>query len=117
MYFNLIPVQYKSYSAADENNGKRVIHNISATVSETEIEMLPAIPIGSKIIFPEDHPLIRKAILQDAKISKATQEKLKCLLGNFEDTMSSTQRDIGYTKLIDVDRETDPNLPPVASGP
>ena len=47
--------------------------------SETEIEMLPALTIGSKMIFPNDHTLIKNFIPQDAKISKITQEKLKCL--------------------------------------
>ena len=31
--------------------------------------------------------------------------------------MSSSSNDIGYTKLIKMDIETDPNLPPVASLP
>ena len=52
-------------------------------------------------------------ILQDAKIIKDTQEKLKHLLDIFEDIMSSSSSNIGYTKLIEMDTETDPTLPPI----
>ena len=81
---------------------------------KTTVKVLPSTPIGSKTIFPVDHTLIRKVILQDAKISKVTQEELKFLLDNFEDIMLSSS-DIGYTKLIEVDTETNPNVPPIVS--
>ena len=36
---HLIPVKYESVSADDENSSEKVIHNISAVVSETKVEM------------------------------------------------------------------------------
>ena len=51
--------------------------------------MLPAIPINSKIIFHGNKQPVRKVMMQGAEISKTTQEKLKCLLDNSEDIMSS----------------------------
>ena len=33
----------------------------------------------------------------------------------FEDIMSSWSNDIGYTKLTEMEMETDPNLPPIVS--
>ena len=77
--------------------------------------MLPAIPIISKMIFPGDHTPVRKCILQDATISKNTQEKVRCLLVKFEDSLSSSSSNIYYTKLIEMDVETEPHLPPVVS--
>ena len=41
----LIPFQYESYSVYDENSSEKVMHDILATVSETEVEMLSAIPV------------------------------------------------------------------------
>ena len=35
----------------------------------------------------------------------------------FEEIMSSSSNDIGYSHLIEMDIETDPNLPPIASKP
>ena len=64
------------------------------------------------MIFPGDHTPIRKVLLQDAKILSETQEKLNGLIHAFKDIMSSSSNDIGYTKLIEMDIETDPNLPP-----
>ena len=43
----LILLQYKPYST-NENSSEKVMQNISATLSETEVEMLPA---GIKMIF------------------------------------------------------------------
>ena len=60
---------------------------------------------------------MQKYVLQDAKISKGTQEELKCLLDNLEDIMSSSSSNIGYMKLIEMDIETDPNLPSVTLKP
>ena len=85
--------------------------------SETKDEILPAIPPDYKMIFPCDHIPVRKVLLKDAKISVETQEKLNGLIHALEDIMSSSSNDIGYTKLIDMDIETDPNLPSVASKP
>ena len=45
------------------------------------------------------------------------QEKLNRLMCTFEDIMSSSSNDIGYTRLIEMDIETDANLSPVASKP
>ena len=39
------------------------------------------------------------------------------VIHNFEDSMSSSSNDIGQSKLIEMDIETDPNLLPVASKP
>ena len=44
-------------------------------------------------------------------------KKLKCLLDNFEDIMSSSSSDIGYTNIIEMDIETDLYLAPVISKP
>ena len=55
-------------------------------------------------------------LLQDAKIL-VDIERLNGLLHAFEDIMFSSSNDTGYTKLIDMDIETDPNLPPIASKP
>ena len=53
----LIPVQFEPYSASDEKSKEKVIHNLSDMVSETEAETLPAVPVGSKMIFLETmHP-------------------------------------------------------------
>ena len=51
------------------------------------------------MIFPGDHTPIRKVVLQDAKISADTQEKLTCLLYTFEDVMCPSSNDIDYMKL------------------
>ena len=86
-------------------------------VSENNVKMVPVIPACSKIIFPGDHTPVWKVISQDAKILKDMQEKLKCLLNTFEDIMSSSSCYISHTKLIEMNMETDPNLPPVTSKP
>ena len=102
----MIPVQYEPYSANDENSSEKVIHSISSTVSDTGVEMLLAIPVGSKMIFPGDHTLIQIGVIQNVKILKGTQEKLEYLLEHLED-MSSPSSNVGYTKLIEMDIETD----------
>ena len=43
------------------------------------------------------------------------QEKLNSLIHAFEDIMSSSSNDIGYTKFIEMDIETDPKLSSFAS--
>ena len=58
-----------------------------------------------------------KVLLQDVKTSVETQEKLNGVTHAFESIMSSSSNDEGYTKLIQMDIETDPNLFPIASGP
>ena len=45
------------------------------------------------------------------KISKSTQGNLKGLSNNFEDIVSSFSSGIGCTKLIEMIKETNPNLP------
>ena len=75
----VIPVQCKPYPANDENSSERILNNISATMSEREVQMLPAIPGGCKMIYPGDHTPMQKVVLQGAKMSKDTQEKLTCL--------------------------------------
>ena len=48
----LVPALYDLLSAGDENtNSDNDIHNISTTISEAYVKMLPAIPINSKMIF------------------------------------------------------------------
>ena len=56
-----------------------------------------------------------KCLLQHAKISADMQEQLNSLIHAFEDIMSSSPNDIGYTKVIQIDKETNLNLPCVAS--
>ena len=79
--------------------------------------MLPAIPQDSKIIFTGDHMPVRKALFKDAKISVETHEKWNCLIHAFECIMSASSNDICYTKLIEMDVETDPNVLSIASKP
>ena len=67
------------------------------------------------MIFPGDFTPIREVVLQDAKISKKTQEKLDCLLKKFADIMLPCSSDIGYQKLIKMDIETNQNIPIIAS--
>ena len=67
------------------------------------------------MIFQGGHTPVRKVLLQDGKILVEMQEKLNSLIHTFEDIMSSSSNDIHYTKLIEIDIETDHNLPPVAS--
>ena len=69
------------------------------------------------MIFPGDHTPVRKVLLEDAEILVKTQEKLNGLIYAFEDIMSSSSNDIGCTKLIEMDIETNPNLPPINSKP
>ena len=91
------PGQYDSLFKTEKNNHKNVIANISATTLETNVDILPVIQTNSEMIFPGDHTPIREVVLQDAKIVEDTQEKLNCLLHPFEDIMSSSSNDIGYT--------------------
>ena len=49
----LVPTQYDPLSVTDVNTGNdNVIHTISTTVSEAEVERLPPIPVESKTVFP-----------------------------------------------------------------
>ena len=51
----LVPTQYKPLSPDDEGtNNENAVYNIS-TASEAEVEILPTIPINSKLIFPENY--------------------------------------------------------------
>ena len=58
-----------------------------------------------------------KEVLLDAKISAGIQTKLHILLHTSEDIMSSSSNDLGYTKCIKMNTETDINVPPIASKP
>ena len=42
----------------------------------TEVEILPAIPGGSKMIFPGDHTPMQICVLQDANTSKVDKKNL-----------------------------------------
>ena len=77
--------------------------------------MLPALPQHSIMIFLRDYTHVRIFILQDDGIYQTTHSKVDCLLEDFSDIMSFYSSDIGYTKLINMDIENDPNLPSVAS--
>ena len=61
----LLPLQYEPYLAIDENNNEKIIHNILAVTSETYFKFLPAIQVGSKMIFHGDHTPIWKTDLQE----------------------------------------------------
>ena len=50
-------------------------------------------------------------------ILAADQRTLSRHLEEYEDIILSNSSDIGYTKFIEIDMVTDPNLPPVASKP
>ena len=113
----LTPAQYESYYETGEAHSNIVIANILATILGHNVEILPAIPACSKMMFPGDHTPPRKVVLQDAKISEDTQEKVNSLWYIFEDIMSSSSSDICYTKQIEMEIETDQKLPPVASKP
>ena len=54
---------------------------------------------------------------QDVKRLEETQEKINDLIHAFEYIMSLSSNDKGYTKLIEMDIETDNNLPAIASEP
>ena len=99
----LTPAQCDHLSDAEEENQESEIANISTTISERKAEILPAKPIGRKMLFPGDDTPVRKVLLQDAKISVETQEKLNGLMHDFEKNISSSSNDIGYTKLIEMD--------------
>ena len=65
------------------------------------------------MIFPGDHIPVRKVLLQGKKITVEIKEKLNGLIYAFENIMSSSSNDIGYTELMELDIETDPQLPPI----
>ena len=108
----LVLVQYELTLKNEEDIGEMVISSISDAVFENKIKILPLILTGSKMNFLGVHTLIQKVILQDTKISKVAQEILKYPLDTFEDIISSSSSNIGYTKLIEMDIETYPNLIP-----
>ena len=60
---------------------------------------------------------VQKVLLPDVKILSEMEEKLYGMINACEDIMSSSSNDIGYTKLIEMDIETDPYSPPIASKP
>ena len=65
----LTPAKYDKFSDVQENNKVGEIANVCVTTSETNTEILPAIPSVSKMIFPGDPPPVRKVLLQGANIS------------------------------------------------
>ena len=67
----LTPAQCDNLSDAEENNQQSKIAHISAVTSETKAEMLPAIPVSSKMIFAGDHTPVSKY----AKISIEKYQK------------------------------------------
>ena len=67
------------------------------------------------MIFPGDHTPVRSLASRCKNISRNSR-KLNSLTHVFENKFSSSN-DIGYTKLIEMDIETDLNLPPMASKP
>ena len=69
----MTPAQHDSLSKIGEHNNERVIVNILVTKSKTNLEILPVIPAGSKMVFPDDLTPLRKVVLQDAKILVDTQ--------------------------------------------
>ena len=69
-------------------------------------------PQNNKMIFPGDYTPIRKVILQDAKISEPTQEKVDSWKG-LQTLHHPFSSDVGYMKLIEMNIESDPNLPPL----
>ena len=84
--------------------------------SGTKAEILPAIPSNRNMIFPGDHTCQKSLASRYKHISRNTREiKLNGLIHTFENFLSSSSNDIGYTKLIEMDIETDPNLPPTDS--
>ena len=113
----LTPAQYENFSDVEETNQGCEIACISVATFGTKVEILQGIPLNNKIIFPGDHTSDRKVLFQDVKISVETQEKLNSLIPAFEDIMSSLSNDISYTKLIEMDIETAPILPPIAFKP
>ena len=96
-------------------SSESAIVNILVTTSEVDVELLPAIPASSKMIFPGDHIPLSKVVLQNAKMLADTQVKLNCLLHTYGDIMTSSSNGIAYTELIEIDMVTDPNLPTKAS--
>ena len=67
------------------------------------------------MIFPGDHTPLRKLVLQDAKFSADIQEKINSLLHTFEDIIYLSSNDIHYTNQIEMDTDTNPNSPFIAS--
>ena len=64
----LIHTHNEPYATDDKYAGENAMHNISAEVSDMEVEMLPAVPINSKMTFPGDHTPVRKVVLQEGEI-------------------------------------------------
>ena len=85
--------------------------------SETKVEILPAIPARGKTIFPGDHTPLRKVLLQDAKVSADMQEKLNGVIHALKNIVSSSLNDICYIRLIEMDIESEQNLPAIVSEP
>ena len=59
--------QYDNLSEARENDQESVIPNILTAVSETNVEILPAISSSSEMIFPGDLTPLRKCYFKIQK--------------------------------------------------
>ena len=95
-----------------ETNQEGETANISAVAPDAKAEIVLAILSDSKMIFLGDHTPVRQVLLQDAKILVEIQGKLDSLINTLENIMSSSWNDIGYTKSIKIDIETDTNYCP-----
>ena len=98
----LTPAQCYSLSETGESNNERVITNIWL-LSQELISIYYWLLAINKMIFSEEHMSLRKVVLQDAEILADPQGKLNCLLHVFDDTISSSPNDAGYTKLIEME--------------
>ena len=78
--------------------------------------MLATTPSNNRMRFHREHSPVHKSILQDVEVSQITKEGLIIYwLEDFNEIMSMSSSDIGYIKVIKMDKETNPNLLPVAS--
>ena len=75
----LTSAKYDSLSKTGANKNERSIINISATTSETDVQILLAISASNKMIFSSDHTLSGNNT-PNTKISANTQTKLNYLL-------------------------------------
>ena len=57
--YYLTPVQYDNFSDTEETKQESEISKIFVESSETKLEILPAIPSDSKIIFPGNSTYVR----------------------------------------------------------
>ena len=109
--------KYIDVHSSDKNtSNKGVLMHISNWPPERVIEMSPAMPQNSKMIFQWMFTCV-EGHLQNAEISQFNRKILNHLSNYCKGIMSSNSSDIRYTKLIKLDIETYPKLPPVAPKP